>query len=74
MNRIPFQLNDVSGFLHICHPQRPPVLIHVMEHRQDGDYYCGQLLFTERYGWRLPDSKYERYAETLGNLVEVWWE
>jgi hypothetical protein len=44
-----------------------------INNRKDGVYYCGQLLLNSKLGWWLPDSKFEKYAGYLGEVVQQWY-
>lgn len=79
MRQIPFTLQvdgqPVYGFLNDVHKHEGdlPRLFHVVEKTPAGNYYRGQLMLNPFKGWWLPDSKFEGYAEQLGELVQVWW-
>lgn len=82
MQDIPFTLRHegrfIYGFLSAPHGSGTscdlPTHFHVMERRRDGVYYAGQLMLNPHIGWWLPDSKYERYAEELGERVAAWFQ
>lgn len=77
MQRIPFTITDSGqvfrGTLDVVYgagtQSDVPTSLHVMIDR----YYKG-CLFMRRDEWVLPDSKLEKYAGYLGNVVEAWFE